>query len=210
MFAQVQPTAARSQGGLGIGLTLVKRLTEMHGGSVEVRSEGPGKGSEFLVRLPLVITDKMEPIVQAPQEEPGPLKPRRILVVDDNRDAADSLGMFLKILGAEVQVVYDGTAALQLMPVYHPAVVLLDIGMPGLDGYEVARRMRQTAESRDLLLVAMTGWGQEEDRRRSVAAGFDHHLVKPVNPVALQNLLASCEQKGASEGIRLETGFEKN
>jgi PAS domain S-box-containing protein len=199
MFAQVQPNAARTQGGLGIGLTLVKRLTEMHGGSVDVKSEGPGKGSEFIVRLPLARADQLAPIVRVIEDEPRSFKPRRILVVDDNRDAADSLGMFLKILGAEVQVAYDGVAALQLLPVFRPAVLLLDIGMPGLDGYEVARRVRQSEAAQNLLLVAMTGWGQDDDRRRSAAAGFDHHLVKPVNPVALQNLLARFDEGGVPQ-----------
>ena len=167
----------------------------MHGGRLEARSDGPGQGSEFTVRLPLALGDK------AAEDRPGAatrsavgLCPRRILVVDDNHDAADSLGMVLKFLGADTRVVYDGPSALAAIRSYRPTVVLLDIGMPGMDGHEVARRVRQEPELRNVVLIALTGWGQEEDRRRSRAAGFDHHLVKPVEAAALQALLTSLSE----------------
>jgi CheY-like chemotaxis protein len=194
MFTQVDRTAARAQGGLGIGLALVRSLVQMHGGRVEAHSDGPGRGSEFIVHLPLA--SHRGPTGAAPkkggQENTG-LSSRRILVVDDNHDAADSLGLLLKFLGADAQVVYDGPGALEAIRTYRPAVVLLDIGMPGMKGYEVARQVRQEPDFRDIVLVALTGWGQDEDRLRSKAAGFDHHLVKPVAPDALQALLVSLE-----------------
>jgi PAS domain S-box-containing protein len=192
LFAQVDRTLKRAQGGLGIGLALVKSLVQMHGGRVEARSAGPGQGSEFIIRLPLA--------ADQPTSSPGRtegngqtsplLASRRVLVVDDNRDAADSLTLLLRLLGADVQVVYDGTAALEAIHTFRPRVVLLDLGMPGMDGYEVAQRLRQE-EGQGITLIALTGWGQEEDRRRSQAAGFDYHLVKPVNPEALQTLLSA-------------------
>ena len=193
MFAQVDRTLKRSQGGLGIGLTLARTLVEMHGGRIEVRSEGAGKGSEFTVHLPLPLEDgpAAEGLARGSGAPFGGLCPHRVLVVDDNRDGADSLGLLLRFLGADVHVVYDGPAALAAIRTYRPAVVLLDIGMPGMDGHEVARLVRQEAELRGVVLVALTGWGQEEDRRRSRAAGFDHHLVKPVDAGALQALLAT-------------------
>jgi PAS domain S-box-containing protein len=189
MFTQVDHSMDRAHGGLGIGLTLVHSLVEMHGGTVEARSDGPGKGSEFIVRLPLLPAPASE-ILRPVQRAVGALPARRVLVVDDNRDAADSLGMFLKLAGAKVAVVYHGLAALEALESFKPEVVLLDIGMPEIDGYEVARRIRQNPDYRDVLLVALTGWGQEEDRRRSRAAGFDHHLVKPADIDLLQSLLA--------------------
>ena len=164
------------------------RLAEMHGGTVTVKSEGPGKGSEFTVRLPLAASRP------APTADRGPedvLPPRRILVVDDNRDAADSLGLLLEVLGAEVRVARDGPEALEAYSAYEPAVVLLDIGMPGMDGYEVARRIRAQSPGPRPTIVALTGWGQEEDRREAREAGFDHHLVKPAEIGALKELLRS-------------------
>jgi signal transduction histidine kinase len=201
MFAQVDRTLKRSQGGLGIGLTLARTLVEMHGGRVEARSEGPGKGSEFTIRLPLAAEDSKaaEVRTRAGGAQPAGLSQQRVLVVDDNRDAADSLGMLLKFLGADAHVVYDGPSALQALHIYRPAVVFLDIGMPGMDGHEVARHVRQVPEFRGVLLIAMTGWGQEEDRRRSKAAGFDHHLVKPADADALQALLSSLAVRSASD-----------
>jgi CheY-like chemotaxis protein/anti-sigma regulatory factor (Ser/Thr protein kinase) len=197
MFTQLQRFRDRTQGGLGIGLTLVKSLVELHGGTVKARSDGVGKGSEFVVRLPLVPTvpdtrspDKME-------SRPAVLPSRRVLVVDDNRDAAESLGMLLKLLGADVQVAYNGVDALRLFAEYQPAVVLLDIGMPGMDGYEVARRLREMPGSAGVSLIALTGWGQAEDRYRSESAGFDHHLVKPADIQTLQNVLVA--SKGFTE-----------
>jgi CheY-like chemotaxis protein len=191
MFMQVDPATDRSQGGLGIGLTLVRTLVELHGGSVSVHSAGPDQGSEFTVRLPLVAHErKSAAIAPSTPSEPA-IAAKRILVVDDNVDAAKTLGMLLKYLGAEVHVVHDGPAAIEAVDKYRPGVVLLDIGMPGMDGYEVARRIRERNEFKDVTLIALTGWGQEDDRRRTHDAGFDHHLVKPADIVALRALLVT-------------------
>jgi signal transduction histidine kinase/CheY-like chemotaxis protein len=186
MFMQVDRSTRRSQGGLGIGLTLVRSLVGMHGGSVEARSEGPGLGSEFIVRLPLLGEQ------HASAEQPRRMKPlpsRRILIVDDSRDGGESLATLLRVLGAEVALAHSGRHALECVDDFKPDVVLLDIGMPGMDGYEVARRIRENPANRQISLIALTGWGQEEDRRRSVAAGFDHHLVKPADIEQLRQLL---------------------
>jgi PAS domain S-box-containing protein len=190
MFTQVDTSQSRSRGGLGIGLTLVRSLTEMHGGTVEARSDGPAKGSEFLIRLPLL--DRM-PVAEPPSRpEESPTKPvsRSILVVDDNHDAAATLSKLLRRLGNQVQTAYDGEDAVAAVAALPPDVVLLDIGLPRLDGYEVARRIRQQPGGHGIVLVALTGWGQDNDRRRSLEAGFDHHLVKPVDLDALLELLA--------------------
>lgn len=194
-FVQVDRDPSRAQGGLGIGLTLVKSLVEMHGGSVEAYSKGPGHGSEFVVRLPLGAASFISPVPGNSAGPPAVLAPRRVLVVDDNQDAAESLGMLLKLLGADVRVAYSGPDALEAIVTYKPAVVLLDIGMPGMDGHEVARRIRQQPECQDVTLIALTGWGQEDDRRRSQSAGFDYHLIKPADVSALQTLLLSLEQR---------------
>ena len=189
MFMQLDRSSERSQGGLGIGLTLVKRLVEMHGGTVEARSEGPGRGSEFSIRLPLVGRQKRrveEGIRQTPE---GPS--RRILVVDDNVDAAESLSMMLQLNGHEVCTAHDGPGAIEQAATFVPDVALLDIGMPGMSGYEVGRRVRELQGLEKVVLIALTGWGQGEDRERSKEAGFYAHLVKPVDPAALQELLAS-------------------
>jgi signal transduction histidine kinase/ActR/RegA family two-component response regulator len=198
-FVQGARTTPHTQGGLGIGLTLVKRLVEMHGGSVEARSDGAGRGSEFVVRLPLV---EQPPAVDASGRSgrsSAVLTQRRVLVVDDNRDAAESMRLLLELLGAEVRVAYDGQDALELLESYQPAVVLLDIGMPGMDGHEVARRIRQRPQLGNVTLIALTGWGQDEDRRRSELAGFDHHLIKPADVRTLESLLDSLDEPaGAS------------
>jgi PAS domain S-box-containing protein len=190
MFTQIHGTHRNSHSGLGIGLTLVRSLVEMHGGSVSASSGGPGMGSEFVVRLPLA-TDDVPADEERPPERRSVSVPLRVLVVDDNCDAADSLGVLLTLLGVEVQVVHDGPAALQALTTFRPALVLLDIGMPGMDGYEVAHRIREQPAFRELMLIALTGWGQEEDRRRSHRAGFDYHLIKPTDLEALQALIAS-------------------
>ena len=185
----------RSQGGLGIGLTLVKRLVEMHGGRVEVVSEGPGRGSEFHVYLPLAADEvaTRAPGSSAAAKQPsGP--PRRILVVDDNRDAADSLVMLLSAKGHDVRVAYDGLEAVGSAVAFDPDVVLMDIGLPKLYGYEAAQRIRK-ARGDGVLLIAITGWGQEEDRRRAREAGFDYHLTKPVDPEAISQLIDEAAAK---------------
>lgn len=191
LFVQAERRLERSQGGLGIGLTLVKRLVELHGGRVEAHSPGLGRGSEFVVRLPAAPDPAFSASVIGPGADLQHAAPaRRVLVVDDNVDAADSLAMLLKLGGHEVRVAYDGPTALLVAQAFHPQIALLDIGMPTMDGYEVARRLREQPEPRPELIVAMTGWGQDTDRRRSSDAGFDHHLVKPVEPAALEKVLS--------------------
>ncbi|HEX5445981.1 MAG TPA: response regulator [Pirellulales bacterium] len=197
MFAQVNRSLKRAEGGLGIGLALARGLAELHGGTIEAHSAGEGLGSEFIVRLPLAVEPAAQWRVDGPGE-PLTLDRRRILVVDDNRDAADTLAMLLKLLGADVQTVYDGASALEAMRAVRPAAVLLDLGMPAMDGYEVARRIRAEPELRDVFLIALTGWGQEDDRRRSQDAGFNVHLVKPVDHLALRTLLADLPPAPAS------------
>jgi PAS domain S-box-containing protein len=194
MFAQVDRTSQRAQGGLGIGLTLARTLVEMHCGTIEVHSDGPGKGSEFVIRLPLKLASRCS---EAPPTEPvqRAADGSRVLIVDDNRDSAESLGALLRLLGNEVRLAHDGRSAVEAVRAYKPAAVLLDIGMPGMDGYEVARTLRGEPDLQEVLLVALTGWGQEDDRRRSREAGFDHHLVKPVDMIALNALLASVNAK---------------
>jgi two-component system CheB/CheR fusion protein len=195
LFTQADRSLDRSQGGLGIGLTLVRRLIEMHGGSVTARSDGPGKGSEFVVRLPALPQQQTVEIYHTPEHgTPAvPIMPLRILVVDDNVDAARSLAMLLGLWGHEVQVAHDGPAALAAVQQVAPAVVLLDIGLPGMDGYQVARRLRESLGRHGTKLVAVTGYGQDEDRTRALEAGFDLHMVKPVDPAALQRLLAEVQ-----------------
>ena len=189
LFTQVGDPLERSQGGLGIGLTLVRRLVEMHDGTIEAQSSGPDEGSEFLVRLPVFVQAPQEP----PPESDGPkataLSGRRILVVDDNRDSADSLGMLLRIKGNDVRTAYDGPEALEAAAAFLPELIMLDIGLPKLNGFEVARRIRQQPRGREMMLVALTGWGQDDDRRLSLEAGFDFHVVKPVDLAALEILL---------------------
>jgi CheY-like chemotaxis protein/two-component sensor histidine kinase len=189
IFTRGERSARRNQSGLGIGLALVRRLTEMHGGRVEGASEGVGKGSCFSVRLPL--NDRQVAAQKARGHDHSSIDSLSVLVVDDNQDAAASLAMLLRTAGAEVQVAHDGPAALAEFERGEPDVVLLDIGMPDMDGCEVARRLREIAPTHRVALVALTGWGQDEDRRRVREAGFDHHLVKPVDLASLQALMAS-------------------
>ncbi len=191
MFTQVDTSLERSQGGLGIGLTLVERLVEMHGGSVSARSEGPGRGSEFVVRLPIMF--ETPNTQQTPEPTVSDLTrktSRRILVVDDNRDSATTLAMLLKLTGNETHTAYDGLAAVEAAETFRPDVVLLDLGLPKLNGFEAARKIREQPWGKSIVLVALTGWGQEDDRRKSSEAGFNGHLVKPVDHAALMKLLA--------------------
>ena len=187
MFTQVDRSSRRAQGGLGIGLTLVRSLLHMHGGRVLARSPGLGAGSEFVVELP-VLTQRATADLGLPT--PRTLPPQRILVVDDNHDAGETLGALLGALGATVAVVANGRAALDTLDVFQPDVVLLDIGMPEMDGYETARRIRASAHHA-VLLIALTGWGQEHDQQRSREAGFDHHVVKPPDIDRLRDLLTA-------------------
>ena len=196
LFVQVDHSSTKAQGGLGIGLTLVKNLVEMHGGTVEARSEGLGRGSEFVVRLPTSAQPLQKNGVESEQRvDAVAASGHRLLVVDDNQDAAISLAMLLKLQGHEVRVAHSGMAALELTKTYVPHAVFLDIGMPGMDGYEVARQMRQQPGLEKVVLAALTGWGQQEDRRRTAEAGFDHHLVKPPEPNALGGILASLSER---------------
>jgi signal transduction histidine kinase/integral membrane sensor domain MASE1/AmiR/NasT family two-component response regulator len=199
LFVQADRALTRAQGGMGIGLTLVRTLVELHGGRVQAFSEGLGKGSEFVIRLPTLAVRAPEPSLDGPTSRGSSGRPprRRVLVVDDNVDAAESLAAVLRLAGQDVRVSHDGAAALDAAGADRPDVVFLDIGMPGMDGYEVARNMRRDPALRDVVLIALTGWGQEEDRRRSREAGFDHHIVKPVEPDALQRLLVT---SGAKSG----------
>jgi PAS domain S-box-containing protein len=191
MFAQVDTSLERSRDGLGIGLTLVKTLVEMHGGTVEAHSDGPGRGSEFVVRLPMLAeAPKARPRVAAVDDR-TPRSRRRILIVDDNEDGAASLALLLKLVGHETHTVHDGLEAVAAVERLQPEVVLLDLGLPKLNGYEVCRRIREKPWGRDLVLVAVTGWGQQEDRERSREAGFTTHMVKPVDPDRLLKLLDS-------------------
>jgi PAS domain S-box-containing protein len=193
LFVQAERRLDRSQGGLGIGLTLVRRLVEMHGGSVTAHSDGPGKGSEFVVRLPALPEDRQGELLRKRADDKQVVAPtarRRILVVDDNVDAAESLAVLLRLEGHEVRVACDGPAALAAALADPPEMVVLDLGMPGMDGFEVARRLRSQPGPDGVLLVALTGWAQEEDRRRCYEAGFDGHLPKPVEWDALRQFLA--------------------
>jgi CheY-like chemotaxis protein/two-component sensor histidine kinase len=191
MFTQGEQTRARTFGGLGIGLTLVKRLVEMHGGTVAADSTGLGTGSTFVLRLPAVVDSSHCPQPQA--EGPAHMSPPslRILVVDDNRDAADSLAMLLRATGNDIRTAYDGLEAVQVASEFRPEVVLLDIGLPKIDGHEVAQRIRKEPWGRQMCLIAVTGWSDETDRARSRASGFDHHLVKPLDTGHLAQLLGS-------------------
>ncbi len=188
MFTQADRSLERSQGGLGIGLTLVRRLVDLHDGTIEARSNGPDQGSEFVVRLPLI-----QPPLETPPIGDGlraaTLSGSRILVVDDNKDSADSLGMMLRLKGNEIRTAHDGLEAVEVAETFRPELVLLDIGLPKLNGYDVARRIRQQPWGHDVILVALTGWGQDEDKRRSQDAGFNFHVVKPVELAALEKLL---------------------
>jgi CheY-like chemotaxis protein len=187
LFAQVDRSSQRTRGGLGIGLAVTKRLIELHGGRIEAHSAGEGLGSEFVIRLP---QSDAPPASKLPAQRRSPHAPRcRILVADDNQDTATSLSMLLELMGHQTRTVHDGLAAVAAVEAFQPDVVILDIGMPKLDGYEAARRIASLPRAKDLLLIAMTGWGQDADRERVREAGFHHHLVKPVDTDRLEELI---------------------
>jgi two-component system CheB/CheR fusion protein len=207
LFTQGQRPLDRTDGGLGVGLALVHRIVSLHGGTVKAFSAGPGRGSEFVVTLPRQrpaqpaggarpLNDRENAMTEAPNTPAAERqqKRRRVMVIDDNKDAAESMSMLFELWGHEVVCAYDGRAALEAAARYRPDAVFLDIGLPGMDGYEIAERLRELPESAHTVLVAITGYGQDEDRRRSREAGIDHHLVKPVAPETLQKLLESLER----------------
>jgi signal transduction histidine kinase len=199
LFTQVERPLNRKQGGLGVGLAMVQRLVEMHGGRVTAQSEGIGRGTEIVVQLPLHIDTDSDRLRDGAATEIEPVSTicRRILVVDDNRDAADSIALLLEVAGHNVRTAYDGPDALNLASVFKPDVVILDLGLPSMDGFEIARQIEEQSWGKDIALVALTGWGQQEDYRRTSDAGFDAHLVKPVAPEELLKILAhvSSEQR---------------
>jgi CheY-like chemotaxis protein len=185
MFAQVEATMAKSRGGLGIGLSLVRHLVELHGGNVDAVSPGLGQGSTFTVTLPLPEDSSTQPVVPQPAAALPPGPPLRILVVEDHRDGAETLTQLLSCMGHEVRAVFDGGAALPVATEFRPQLVLLDLGLPTLDGYQVCRLLRAQPWGADIVMVAMTGWGDPEAQRQVRAAGFDRHLVKPVDEADL-------------------------
>ena len=193
MFSQVEVALSRSQGGLGIGLCLVKRLVEMHGGSVEAKSGGLGQGSEFVVRLPIVVEQTYPRQVSDDGDQAQPTSDLRILVVDDNLHVAKSFAMILTLMGNNVHTAHDGEEAVTAAREFQPQLVLCDIGLPKLNGYEACRQMKAQAWDKNMILIAVTGWGQANDRRKAREAGFDDHLVKPVDPQALMKLLAKLD-----------------
>ncbi|HEY7817078.1 MAG TPA: ATP-binding protein, partial [Vicinamibacteria bacterium] len=200
MFTQLEAGSMPRRPGLGIGLALVRSLVEMHGGVVEAKSEGPGRGSEFVVRLSLIEPHQGPPLTER-EARSSTASRLRILVVDDNEDAASSLAMMLQILGNEVKVAHDGLQALAAAETFVPQVILLDLGMPKMNGYDAARRFRELPWGRDAVLVAVTGWGQDDDRRRTENAGFNFHLVKPVEPSALDELLSAIQAEAHSSEL---------
>jgi len=190
LFSQAQSALGRAEGGLGVGLSLVRGLIELHGGSVKALSEGAGRGSEFIVRIPVGAPLKT-PENEATTDVPVPGAGLKILVVDDSRDAADSCAMLLELSGHHVQTAYTGQRALELAETFRPHVLLLDIGLPDLNGYQLAKKVRASSWGRGTVLVAVTGWGQEQDRCRAFEAGFDHHLTKPIAAETVELLLQS-------------------
>jgi CheY-like chemotaxis protein/two-component sensor histidine kinase len=203
MFSQVNSAVDRAEGGLGIGLALVKGLVALHGGRVEVRSEGLGRGSEFIVHLPNRLLAPEGARIEEPHHgaaNASAVRRDRLLVVDDNRDAAESLGLVLRFMGYEVSIAYSGAEALELAAHERPRAAIIDIGMPGMSGHELARRMRREAWGRHAVLVALTGWGQEADKQAALAAGFDDHLTKPVDPDTVEALLAKRLDEPAPHG----------
>jgi two-component system CheB/CheR fusion protein len=188
LFTQADRTLHRSEGGLGVGLTVVQRVVQLHGGTVEANSAGLNQGAEFIVRLP-VSSPKPCDTPEVDRESAAGRRRLRVVVVDDNRDSADTIAMLLTGSGRDVRVEYTGPAGLETVRSFRPDAVLLDIGLPGLDGYEVARAIRRDPELSGVQLIAVSGYGQESDRRRSKDAGFDVHMVKPVEPQTIEDVL---------------------
>jgi CheY-like chemotaxis protein len=197
LFVQGASSLDRAHGGMGIGLTVVRRVVELHGGSVSARSEGLGRGSEFAIRLPLAREEVSEPAAATPASDRPKGTLLRALVVDDNEDAADLMGEALRLLGCSVQVAHNGASALEAWSAVQADLVLLDIGLPDIDGYELARRLRRSHDGGSTRIVAITGYGQESDRLRSQEAGFSEHLVKPVDLEDLKGVLLRCGEAGA-------------
>jgi CheY-like chemotaxis protein len=204
MFAQVDRGLERTQGGLGIGLALVKKLVEMHGGSVHAESAGENRGSRFTVRLPTIAGMPSGAEARERPTDGMPHSGTRVLIVDDNVDSASSLATMFDLLGCRTQIAHDGLAAVREAEVFAPDMAVLDIGLPGISGHEAARRIRQQPGGRAILLVAVSGWGQDADRLRSIEAGFDQHLVKPVDIEALQAMLP---RRAANNVHRLDRGL---
>jgi CheY-like chemotaxis protein len=199
LFVQGERTLDRAQGGLGIGLTLVRRLVELHGGTVSAFSEGPGRGSAFTVRLPkIAMPQNLQPSLKQSHCDSFP---RRVLVIEDNRDAREMFRMMLELAGHEVLEAEEGLGGLELLKASRPDVAVIDVGLPGLNGYEIARRFREEPDAGDVMLVALTGYGTPEAVERSLQAGFDHHLIKPVNAEALQEIM-----RGDGIGVRRAAG----
>jgi CheY-like chemotaxis protein len=192
MFTQVGP----SQGGLGIGLSLAKRLVDLHGGCIEARSEGAGLGSEFTVRLPTAAAPAHATRPSADEHDTPPVSGCKILIADDNPDIAESFEIMLQTLGYEVQTATNGAEALEKAEQFRPTAIVLDIGMPELDGYQAAKHIREQPWGKDVILIAVTGWGQESDRRKSKEAGFDAHLVKPIDATAIVACVEPVRQRG--------------
>lgn len=196
MFTQLQAHGDRTISGLGVGLSLARRLVELHGGSIEARSEGPGRGSEFVIRLPLVPAKSAEAAIDTQPQPALPAGACRVLIAEDNTDAAEMMRVMLCFGGHEVKVATDGVQAVAIAETVKPDIAFIDIGMPRMDGYEAARRIRQRLGKR-ITLVALTGWGQEEDKSRAREAGFDHHLTKPAEPEMLERLITDCAGRRA-------------
>jgi PAS domain S-box-containing protein len=204
IFAQANSALERAEGGLGVGLSLVRGLVSLHGGTVEARSDGPGRGSEFIVRLPLGPKAEEPPELDEDGAAAAAGRSLRVLIAEDNRDAADTCATLLEVLGHRVETAYCAQRALEIAERFHPHVLLLDIGLPDLNGYELARKVRAASWAKRAVLIAVTGWGQEEDQRRALEAGFDHHLTKPLAPEALESLL-----QAVSGTLRGEPGRER-
>jgi CheY-like chemotaxis protein len=209
LFVQGERSLARTEGGLGIGLTVVRQLVALHGGTVAARSDGPGRGSEFTVLLPVLTHPPLVRGLDAHWEARAPRVVRRVLVVDDNRDSADMMSALLRTWGHEVRTMYNGPAALASAAEHRPDIVLLDIGLPGMDGYAVARELRARGQGGALLLIAFTGYGQDEDRLRVRKAGFDHHLVKPVDPAELEAIIEAMPAPTPSSQDVVESGGKR-